>query len=90
MFATVAIGGCTPGSAPSPPDGELPARPPSDVRVDRDLESCAEERGAAAAAELVARCVQVSPATHPPCNAANPCSLIKDEIERARVLFALE
>ena len=38
----------------------------------------------------IARCVQVSPATHPPCNAANPCSLIKDEIERARVLFAFE
>ena len=32
--------------------------------------------------ELVRRCLQVSPATHPPCDAANPCDLIVGEIKR--------
>lgn len=44
--------------------------------------SCADQRGAQAAAQLVAQCVQVSPATHPPCNAANSCALIEAEIQR--------
>lgn len=44
--------------------------------------SCREAAGAARAAEYVRECLQVSPATHPPCNDANPCALIVDEIER--------
>src|SRR5467141_2118383 len=32
--------------------------------------------------ELVRQCLQVSPATHPPCNAQNSCKLIEDEIQR--------
>ncbi|UFN51034.1 hypothetical protein LPC08_10695 [Roseomonas sp. OT10] len=28
------------------------------------------------------QCIQVSPATRPPCNDANPCALILDEIAR--------
>ena len=38
--------------------------------------------GAARAKQLVAQCLRVSPATRPPCNAANACSLITDEIRR--------
>lgn len=49
--------------------------------------SCAAELGAAAAAKRVATCVQVSPATHPPCNAANSCAQIEDEIARSCALF---
>jgi hypothetical protein len=45
--------------------------------------SCSEEIGPAKARVLVARCIEVSPATHPPCNAVNPCSLIVDEIRRS-------
>jgi len=45
-------------------------------------ESCADERGAQAAAVLVQECTQVSPATHPPCNAQNACQIIQDEISR--------
>ena len=45
--------------------------------------SCTTEVGAAAAARLAERCTMVSPATHPPCNVANPCALIQDEIDRA-------
>lgn len=43
--------------------------------------SCRATVGAEAAT-LVAQCIDVSPATHPPCNEANPCQLIRDEIER--------
>lgn len=41
---------------------------------------CSEERDNAA--DLVEFCKQVSPATHPPCNASNECSLIEGEISR--------
>jgi hypothetical protein len=32
---------------------------------------------------LVNECLQVSPATHPPCNAQNSCALIISEIRRS-------
>jgi hypothetical protein len=44
--------------------------------------SCRDELGAGKAATLVDRCTQVSPATHPPCNATNACALIIGEIKR--------
>jgi hypothetical protein len=44
--------------------------------------SCPDEVGAAEARLYVRQCLEVSPATHPPCNAANPCALIRDEIAR--------
>lgn len=44
--------------------------------------NCGAEVGAAKAEEYVAQCQQVSPATHPPCNVANACALIVDEIKR--------
>ncbi|MES1202487.1 MAG: hypothetical protein ABUS57_13675 [Pseudomonadota bacterium] len=50
--------------------------------------ACSDERGAQAAAALVAQCVEVSPATHPPCNAANSCAMIEDEIKRGCGLLA--
>ncbi len=37
--------------------------------------------------QLVNECLQVSPATHPPCNAQNACSLIVDEIKRGCALI---
>jgi len=45
-------------------------------------QSCRVTAGTGVAAELVRRCQQVSPATHPPCNAENPCGLIIGEIRR--------
>ncbi|MBW8882783.1 MAG: hypothetical protein JF615_15590 [Asticcacaulis sp.] len=45
--------------------------------------SCKDEVGAAAAKKLVDQCLAVSPATHPPCNAENACSLIRSEIKRS-------
>ena len=44
--------------------------------------SCTSEVGAARANQYVEQCRDVSPATRPPCNAANACSLIIAEIRR--------
>ena len=43
--------------------------------------------GEPVAARLVQRCIAVSPATHPPCNVANPCALIQGEIDRACEMY---
>jgi hypothetical protein len=45
-------------------------------------ESCQAELGARRAAALVRQCQEISPATHPPCNAANTCALIQSEVKR--------
>jgi hypothetical protein len=47
-----------------------------------DQTSCVVSVGTKRSAELVKECLQVSPATHPPCNAQNACSLVVDEIRR--------
>ncbi len=44
--------------------------------------SCLQSAGAVKANRLVIECLEVSPATHPPCNAQNACSLIISEIRR--------
>ena len=44
--------------------------------------SCTSEVGAARAKQYVAHCRDVSPATRPPCNAANACDLIIAEVRR--------
>ena len=49
--------------------------------------SCREAAGAERAQELVLQCLKVSPATHPPCNAANPCDMISDEIQRGCLML---
>lgn len=48
--------------------------------------ACRDERGDANL--LVDQCTEVSPATHPPCNAANPCALIVSEIRRGCALLS--
>jgi hypothetical protein len=42
--------------------------------------SCPAEIGRKAAACLVERCLEVSPATRSPCNAANACVLVESKI----------
>lgn len=44
--------------------------------------SCRQSIGPTRASVLVKQCIQVSPATHPPCNDANACDMITDEIQR--------
>ena len=70
----------------APPQEEAEATitdavPPTPVKT------CAEDIGAAASAKLVQRCIAVSPATHPPCNAQNECALIQGEIDRSCAMY---
>jgi hypothetical protein len=44
--------------------------------------ACSQAVGQQRADRMVQDCLAVSPATHPPCNARNSCSLIIDEIKR--------
>ncbi len=50
-------------------------------------ESCTAEVGAEDAQTYVDQCLDVSPATRPPCNAENACQLIWDEIARGCALL---
>lgn len=45
-------------------------------------QSCNAEVGSAEAQTYVDQCLEVTPATHPPCNGENPCQMIWDEISR--------
>ena len=84
--------GTTQDAAPAP---VMPADAPPQEEVEGDLAgappgetgSCLDEIGAEASARLVQRCIAVSPATHPPCNAANPCAKIQGEIDRACAMY---
>jgi hypothetical protein len=61
-----------------------------DSAVDRPVlarRSCAVDIGAVAAANHVKMCRNVSPASHPPCNAENSCAMIEEEIARSCALF---
>ena len=49
--------------------------------------SCQQAVGAERSKQLVEECLQVSPATHPPCNSQNSCNLISDEIKRSCALL---
>jgi hypothetical protein len=54
---------------------------------DAAARTCEETAGRAQATTYVAQCLQVSPATHPPCNAANTCEMIQAEIRRGCALL---
>lgn len=89
----------TPAPAPAEttaPPPEMPADAPPQEEVDPAViaaapagepGSCLAEIGAEAAAKLVQRCIMVSPATHPPCNTANPCAMIQGEIDRSCAMY---
>ena len=49
--------------------------------------TCLNAVGVTRSRLLVNECLQVSPATHPPCNAQNSCSMIVDEIKRGCALI---
>lgn len=79
---SAAAGQSTPTAADAdiPPGGRgLPGTP-------RPL-SCSAEIGANGANFLVTQCRAVSPATRPPCNAANSCAMIRNEIARGCALL---
>lgn len=70
----------------APPQEEAEA-PVEEASTEGPAGSCSSEIGAAAAAKLVERCIAVSPATHPPCNAQNECALIQGEIDRSCAMY---
>ena len=73
-----------PAASPSAPAEARPPRAPvPPERVPISETPCHQAIGEAASARLVQRCIAVSPATRPPCNAANPCDLIQGEIDRS-------
>jgi hypothetical protein len=49
--------------------------------------TCLNAVGIQRSRQLVNECIQVSPATHPPCNAQNACSVIVEEIKRGCALI---
>jgi len=76
-----------PAGAPSPTVTAPAAAKASSAATDTDALRCDQQIGKAAAKHLTDRCLMVSPASHPPCNAANACEMIKDEIKRSCDLF---
>ncbi len=44
--------------------------------------TCLQEAGPEDSKTYVEHCIEVSPATNPPCNAENSCQMIWDEIAR--------
>ncbi|HTG39153.1 hypothetical protein [Sphingomonas sp.] len=77
-----------PGALPTTaPPTAAPATPAPATPIPQGPKSCAAEIGEAAAARLAEQCRMVSPATRPPCNAANSCAMIRDEIARSCDLF---
>jgi hypothetical protein len=85
-----------PAAAAAAPAPEMPADAPPQEEVDPAVAlepvgapvSCLNDIGQAAAQRLVDRCIAVSPATHPPCNVANPCEMIQGEIDRSCEMYA--
>lgn len=69
----------------APPQEEVDPSVP--VAPENPPVSCSSELGEAAAIRLVERCVQVSPASHPPCHPDNPCALIQGEIDRSCAMY---
>jgi len=65
----------------------IPAPASSESAVSSSDGTCLSQIGKAASDRLVTRCIMVSPATHPPCNAANSCQMIKDEIGRSCAMY---
>lgn len=65
-------------------NGAKPVAPEPEVEEEEtaQLEGCAGEIGQRPAEQLALQCRDVSPATRPPCNVANSCEMIRDEIAR--------
>jgi len=56
---------------------------PATASGDQNTIPCIQAVGTERAKKLVDECLQVSPATHPPCNSQNSCQLIIGEIKRS-------
>ncbi|MBZ9861554.1 MULTISPECIES: lysozyme inhibitor LprI family protein [unclassified Mesorhizobium] len=72
----------TGGSAAPATAGTASAKPAAAQASRNDTRPCVQSAGKAKSDQYVSQCVQVSPATHPPCNGQNACSMMIDEIKR--------
>ncbi|TIV98226.1 MAG: DUF1311 domain-containing protein [Mesorhizobium sp.] len=59
-----------------------PATAASAKASQNDTRPCVQSAGKAKSDQYVSQCIQVSPATHPPCNGQNACGMMIDEIKR--------
>ena len=99
LFAACALAACGQPAEKAPAEAAPAAATPAPVMPDDappqeevtpvagPPRSCVDEIGAEASAKLVQRCIAVSPATHPPCNAANDCASVQGEIDRACAIW---
>ncbi|TPI44129.1 DUF1311 domain-containing protein [Mesorhizobium sp. B2-9-1] len=71
----------TAGAAPATA-GTAPAKPTPVQASRNDTRPCVQSAGKAKSDQYVSQCVQVSPATNPPCNGQNACGMMIDEIKR--------
>jgi hypothetical protein len=71
----------------SVPEPYFAAQPGSSSAAPSSTGTCLNAVGIERSRQLVNECLQVSSATHPPCNAQNACSLIVDEIKRGCALI---
>ena len=95
VAALALLAACQQAEEPVSPPAETPAAPapaptpePTPEAPEAQPVSCEAERGLEAAQALADQCRQVSPATRPPCNPANPCAMIQAEIDRSCALWA--
>ncbi|RTM11220.1 MAG: DUF1311 domain-containing protein [Hyphomicrobiales bacterium] len=79
--APATAGAATAGAAPATA-GAAPAKPAAAQASQNDTRPCVQSAGKAKSDQYVSQCVQVSPATNPPCNGQNACSMMIDEIKR--------
>ncbi|MGN6207809.1 hypothetical protein [Asticcacaulis sp.] len=105
LLAALSLAACSPsspkdtGATQGPASAEMSESSQSSMAIAAAVSNaaasssdgtCLSEIGKAASDRLVARCIMVSPATHPPCNAANSCQMIQDEIDRSCAMYGPE
>jgi uncharacterized protein YecT (DUF1311 family) len=76
---------CVPQSGGTAPAKAAPAKvaPAAPAQASQnDTRPCVQSAGKAKSDQYVSQCVQVSPATNPPCHGQNACSMMIDEIKR--------
>lgn len=72
-----AAGAAAPATAGGAPATAAPAK-----ASQNDTRPCVQSAGKAKSDQYVSQCIQVSPATHPPCNGQNTCGMMIHEIKR--------
>ncbi|NUS18176.1 MAG: DUF1311 domain-containing protein [Mesorhizobium sp.] len=75
--AAPATAKAAPATAKAAPAVSAPAQ-----AKQNDTRPCVQSAGKAKSDQYVSQCVQVSPATNPPCNGQNACSMMVEEIKR--------